>query len=105
MTTKKESGAAETGPGAAGSGREPSFEAMMDRLDELVQKLEEGNLTLEESIRSFEEGMTLVKKCAAVLEGAEQRIQKLTRDAEGKPALAPLEPTPPGNHAEDELPF
>jgi exodeoxyribonuclease VII small subunit len=102
MTTKRTAGAGD----APGAGREPSFESMMDRLDELVKKLEEGNLSLEESIRSFEEGMTLVKKCAAVLEEAEQRIQKLTRDAEGKPALSQLEQNPPGNHgSEDELPF
>jgi exodeoxyribonuclease VII small subunit len=105
MTTKR--GAGVGGPGgAAGTGREPSFESMMDRLDALVRKLEEGNLSLEESIRSFEEGMALVKQCTAVLQEAEQRIQKLTRDAGGKPATTPLEEPPaesPGGG--DELPF
>jgi exodeoxyribonuclease VII small subunit len=86
--------------------QEPSFETMMERLQVLVEKLEEGNLTLEESIRSFEEGMDLVGKCTAVLGQAEQRIQKLTRDAAGRPVTAPLE----GGEDEDEegtdeLPF
>ena len=44
-----------------------TFEAMMERLQELVARLETGNLTLEESIQSFEEGMALVRKCTAVL--------------------------------------
>lgn len=100
MTTKRAAG------GAAEPDQPPSFEAMMSRLDELVQRLEEGNLSLEESIRSFEEGMALVKKCTAVLQEAEQRIQKLTRDAEGKPAIVPLSQEPPEDRGgEDELPF
>ncbi len=83
-----------------------TFEAMMGRLQSLVGKLEEGNLTLDESIRSFEEGMDLVKKCTEVLDKAEERIQKLTRDASGKPVTSPLD----GDEDEadtggDELPF
>jgi exodeoxyribonuclease VII small subunit len=58
----------------------------MDRLQALVDRLEEGNMPLEDSIRAYEEGMALVKGCTAVLNQAEQRIQKLTRDAAGKPA-------------------
>ena len=67
-----------------------SFETMMTRLEDLVARLEEGNLPLEDSIRSFEEGMALVRQCTAVLQQAEERIQKLTRDATGAPAVAPL---------------
>jgi exodeoxyribonuclease VII small subunit len=94
--------------GSAPAGEQQSFETMMDRLQALVDRLEEGNLTLEESIRSFEEGMELVGKCTAVLSHAEQRIQKLTRDAAGKPVAQPLD----GGEDEDgdekgneELPF
>ncbi|HEU4725272.1 MAG TPA: exodeoxyribonuclease VII small subunit [Candidatus Eisenbacteria bacterium] len=76
------------GPGSGAGAEEPkSFESMMERLEALVEKLEGGNLSLEESIKSFEEGMGLVKQCSSVLQEAEQRIQKLTRDAEGKPAV------------------
>lgn len=78
------SGSAGQGAGAEGK---KSFEAMMERLEELVAKLEGGNLSLDDSIKSFEEGMGLVKQCSSVLQEAEQRIQKLTRDAEGKPAV------------------
>ena len=83
-----------------------TFEQMMGRLQDLVDKLEEGQLSLDESIRSFEEGMALVKKCTEVLDRAEERIQKLTRDSSGRPMTSPLD----GDEDEagtggDELPF
>ena len=74
-------------PSGAGTEETKSFESMMERLEELVEKLEGGNLSLEDSIKSFEEGMNLVKQCSSVLQEAEQRIQKLTRDADGKPVV------------------
>ena len=95
---------------AAGSGaREEEgkpFEAMMKRLEELVEKLEGGNLTLEESIRSFEEGMSLVKDCSTVLQEADLRIQKLTAAADkagvtAERGRANREP----DDVEGELPF
>ena len=72
-------------PGTPGAPESASFEAMMERLEQLVGTLESGNLSLEDSIHSFEEGMALVKRCTEVLDHAEQRIQKLTRDAQGAP--------------------
>ena len=83
-----------------------TLEQMMGRLQDLVAKLEEGQLSLDESIRSFEEGMALVKKCTEVLDRAEERIQKLTRDSSGRPMTSPLD----GDEDEagtggDELPF
>ena len=100
----KRKDAAGAPPDASGKG--PTFETMMERLQALVDKLEEGNLTLEESIRSFEEGMDLVGKCTAVLSQAEQRIQKLTRDAAGKPVAEPLDgDKDEDGEGNDELPF
>ncbi len=92
---------------AVPAGETQSFETMMERLQALVDRLEEGNLTLEESIRSFEEGMELVGKCTAVLSQAEQRIQTLTRDAAGKPVVKPLDDDEEEGDEEgnDELPF
>ena len=93
-------------PGTPGT-ESQSFETMMTRLEDLVTRLEEGNLPLEDSIRSFEEGMALVRQCTAVLQRAEERIQKLTRDAAGAPAVSAL---PMGREerdeaGSDELPF
>lgn len=96
----KRKGTAAPAPGEPGETQ--AFETMMGRLQEIVDRLEEGNVTLEESIRSFEEGMALVRTCTAVLSQAEQRILTLTRDAEGKPVAEPLEEDEKGG---DELPF
>jgi exodeoxyribonuclease VII small subunit len=87
-------------------GAPASFESMMGRLEDLVGKLETGNLSLEESIHSFEEGMALVKRCTEVLDQAEQRIQKLTRDAQGAPRTEPVaEDEEADEERGDELPF
>jgi exodeoxyribonuclease VII small subunit len=84
----------------------PTFETMMQRLQDLVDTLERGNMSLDESIRSFEEGVGLVKRCTEILDQAERRIQKLTRDAEGKPAVVPVEEDGEADDdRSDELPF
>lgn len=68
----------EVEPRTAGEG--VTFEQMMQRLEDLVLRLERGDLSLDESIRSFEEGIRLVKQCTAVLGEAEKRIQRLTEE-------------------------
>jgi exodeoxyribonuclease VII small subunit len=92
-------------PPSGSAGETKTFEAMMERLQEIVGRLETGNLTLEESIQAFEEGMSLVRNCTAVLSQAEQRIQKLTRDATGQPVAAPMEGESNEGEGGDELPF
>jgi len=88
------------------TGETPTFETMMDRLQDLVARLEEGNLTLEDSIRSFEEGMDLVRRCTDVLNQAEERIRKLTRDARGSAQETPLQGVEDeAGTGGDELPF
>lgn len=92
--------------GPAPEGAQASFENMMERLEQLVGTLETGNLSLEESIHSFEEGMSLVKRCTEVLDQAEQRIQKLTRDAQGAPRTEPVvEDEEADEGRSGELPF
>lgn len=93
------------GPAPDGE-RQATFEGMMERLETLVATLETGNLSLEESIHSFEEGMALVRRCTEVLDHAEQRIQKLTRDAEGKPRTTPVTEDEEADEGRSgELPF
>ena len=94
-----------TEPGEGASSEGLSFEKMMERLEQLVAHLERGDLSLEESIRSFEEGIKLVKQCTAVLGQAEKRIQRLTQEGA---ALAETNPTVEEEEEErgnDELPF
>ena len=54
-----------------------SFESAMSELDQLVEKMESGQLPLEESITAYERGSQLLKYCEAVLKDAEQKIKVL----------------------------
>jgi len=54
-----------------------SFEQTLARLSTLVEKLESGKLPLEESVAAFEEGVKLTRRCEALLDSAEQRLQVL----------------------------
>jgi exodeoxyribonuclease VII small subunit len=59
------------------------FEEALARLEQIVDTLEAGNLPLEESLKAFEEGVGLARRCAKYLEEAEKRIELLTRDESG----------------------
>jgi len=91
-------------PDSAAAAGEISFEQMMERLEALVSKLERGDLSLEESIRAYEEGTKLAKQCKAVLAEAEKRIQRLTEEGAG-PAPADLGYVGEEERGADELPF
>jgi len=80
------------------SARPPGFEDALARLEAIVKGLEDGDLPLEESLRLFEEGVSLTRQCAARLEEAQKRIDLLSRNDEGLPKLVPFD-APPG---EDE---
>jgi exodeoxyribonuclease VII small subunit len=54
-----------------------SFEKAYQELEATVQKLEEGNLTLEEAISTYERGIHLAHRCGAALDAAELQVQKL----------------------------
>lgn len=67
--------------------RDEPFEELYRRLEETVEKLEKGGLSLEDSIALYEQGMELAKRCQAILDAAELRITKL-RESFGQPASA-----------------
>lgn len=72
---------------------ELSFEAAIGELETIVDRLEKGNVPLEESIAFYERGEALKKRCEALLAQAEARVATITRDADGRPAgTAPLDP-------------
>ena len=60
-----------------------SFEASMTRLEEIVRLLENDKAPLEETLRLYEEGVSLVRTCSSELDRAEQKVQILQRSAEG----------------------
>jgi len=62
----------------------PSFETALKQLEELVQRLEKGELPLEESLKLYEDGIRLSRFCHAKLEEAEGKIELLMKDARGE---------------------
>jgi len=56
------------------------FEEAMAKLEGLVRKMETGEMTLEESLKAFEEGVRLSRLCAARLDEAERRVELLIRE-------------------------
>lgn len=77
---------------SAAAPHESSFEQAMDRLEEIVALMEGDRMPLDEMVSSYEEGMGLLKVCRQRIEVARRRIEMITADAEGKPALAPFDP-------------
>ncbi|MBU0641392.1 MAG: exodeoxyribonuclease VII small subunit [Planctomycetes bacterium] len=68
------------------------FEEAMQRLDEIVEAMETGEIGIEDSLAQYEEAMTLAAHCRRTLDAAEQRIQKIQLDAAGQPQAVPFEP-------------
>jgi exodeoxyribonuclease VII small subunit len=62
-----------------------TFEEKMHRLDEIVDKLEKGDVQLSDSLALFEEGTRLVAECRAELDLAEQQVVKLMKGGDGAP--------------------
>ncbi len=69
-----------------------SFEALLDQISEIVKKMENGNLTLDEQISSYEKGVNLVGQCNKILQDAEVRVKKLTaQNQDGQPVEMPAQ--------------
>lgn len=59
-----------------------NFEVAIKNLEQIVQELEKGDLNLDESVKKFEVGMALSKKCTKILDEAEKKITILIKDGE-----------------------
>jgi len=58
-----------------------TYEAKTEQLRQIIEKIEDGNTSLEESLRLYEQGAALVKQCETLLAEAEVKISTLSRDA------------------------
>jgi exodeoxyribonuclease VII small subunit len=72
--------------------KKPDFERSLSRLEEIVRKLESPQLSLDEAMKLFEEGVGLQRACHKQLEEAEARVEILLKKADGKMAAEPFEP-------------
>ena len=61
-----------------------TFETALEQLEQIVEQLESGELSLEDSLAAFETGVGLVKDCNQKLNEVEKKIEILVRDKEGK---------------------
>ncbi len=60
-----------------------SFEQALETLEELIDQIESGEIGLEESLKRYEQGAALIKRCKTVLDGAQQKIAELSAGPDG----------------------
>ena len=68
-----------------------TFEQSLSRLEEIVRALEQGEASLAESLKLFEEGTGLIRSCESMLSEAEQKVVQLRAAADGTPEELPFE--------------
>lgn len=76
--------------------KKPEFEKSLARLEDVVRRLEQANLTLDEAMKLFEEGVALSRDCQKQLEEAEGRVEILLKKADGRLVAAPFTPEKEG---------
>jgi exodeoxyribonuclease VII small subunit len=70
--------------------KKETFETLLHNLEAEVNRLESGDLPLEEALACFEKGVQSAGKCSALLKDAELKIEQLTKDSAGKLSIEPL---------------
>ena len=70
------------------------FETALEELEQVVEQLESGDLSLEDSLAAFEKGVGLVKFCNQKLTEVEKKVELLVKDKEGKLQLKPFKEVP-----------
>jgi len=68
------------------------FEKSLDELEQLVRNLEQGELSLEQSLSTFERGVKLTRECQQALKSAEQRVEQLVQSSDGSLETRPFSP-------------
>ena len=72
--------------------KKPEFEKTLARLEEVVRKLESPQLSLDDAMKLFEEGVALSRECQKQLEEAEGKVEILLKKADGKITAEPFDP-------------
>ena len=77
--------------------KEKTFEEALRELEGIVNRLEEGDLPLEEALQFFEEGVKLSRYCHTKLDEAQKRVEILLKDERGTMTAQPFEPVEDGD--------
>lgn len=80
----------ETNSPAAGTEQLPDFEKSLGELEALVQKLEQGDVPLEEALKTFERGVALTRQCQTALRTAQQKVEILL-SKDGQETVEPFD--------------
>lgn len=75
--------------------KQPKFEELLEELQALVERLESGELTLDEALECYEQGIQKYKVCREILDEAEKKVQILVKDLAGNLAAQAFEEGPP----------
>ena len=70
---------------------EPKFEKDLEKLEQVVEALETGGLSLDDALKRFEEGIKLARRCEKALSEAEKKMEILVKNAEGELTAEPFE--------------
>ncbi len=92
-TNRKTNAAAPPAPDAESAPEEPTakFEEQLAELEAIVERIDSGELSLEDSIANFERGVALVRSLNRRLDAADHRVEALTRGPDGELLTAPLD--------------
>lgn len=66
-----------------------NFEDAIKQLRAIVDKIEQGQIPLQDSLEQYEQGMALIQHCRRILQKAERRIEKISKTGDGEPASGP----------------
>ena len=81
--------------------RKMTFEESLAKLEQIVSQIEEGKVSLEESIEKYAEGIKLIKQCRTILDSAEQKIQLLAKGEGDQLTVSGDLPEPADGASED----
>jgi exodeoxyribonuclease VII small subunit len=79
---RRAAASAQAGSSSPTGEEEPTFEQALERLEEIVNQLEGGDLELEAALEAFEQGVALTRRCAGQLDAAERHIEQLVQEGE-----------------------
>ncbi|MCU0913789.1 MAG: exodeoxyribonuclease VII small subunit [Planctomycetes bacterium] len=72
-----------------------TFEQAIQQLKGIVDKIEQGEIPLQDSLEQYEKGMALIKHCRGILQQAEKRIEKISKEESSEPLTDTVEPELP----------